>query len=468
MATLSNDYDQNVTNHNIQNLEFDDHGVTINEHQHRSYQAELKQQNKQRNFSTLMRLFGACAVIASMSLFLIEGWTDGNDLSRFLKLLAQTGLITGAGIFLSSVVKEAKGARVFFGLGLLSAVANFTILGALTYSVFQFDNGLTDYAPMLQWQAVSLTKLLPLAIGGIALMALLARFSFSIFARNAAGQLTVTFLALNFLLLIPAREALYVSVIAAIALLVATKTALKMAKGKVLPMTAEAKFALASLFVPGLIIVCRALGLYAVNDLVLLTLFSVSYYALRSANLLTTNITAIKLLGIGQLFAAIGAAFSLAAIMPHSLEWLSLLAFSCSITAAIADYLTQQLKHNEGQINLPLLVLLLTLGLMIMNIAYSLTSFTFALKAAAVVNMGILFAMFTYLRTKAPQTSDSQVLAAIGLAITTAMFVIKTVSLLNVGMWAVVGGIGIALILLGSLYERYGLRIKLPAGQRAL
>jgi len=64
----------------------------------------------------MLRVFGACAVIASLSLFLIEGWTDGNDLNRYFKLLAQTGLITGAGLFLSFVVKEVKGARVFFGV----------------------------------------------------------------------------------------------------------------------------------------------------------------------------------------------------------------------------------------------------------------------------------------------------------------------------------------------------------------
>ncbi len=47
-----------------------------------------------RNFATLseaLRLLGAGVILASMSVFLLQGWNAGNDISRYLLLLTQTG-----------------------------------------------------------------------------------------------------------------------------------------------------------------------------------------------------------------------------------------------------------------------------------------------------------------------------------------------------------------------------------------
>ena len=57
-----------------------------------------------RNFATLsegLRILGAAVLLASMSLFLLQGWNHGNDISRYLMLLAQTGLLTAAGFAMS-------------------------------------------------------------------------------------------------------------------------------------------------------------------------------------------------------------------------------------------------------------------------------------------------------------------------------------------------------------------------------
>ena len=60
------------------------------------------------SLSQLLRFIGAISILASMSLFMFKGWSDGNDIGRYLKLLAQTGMITGAGLILSFVVKRLK------------------------------------------------------------------------------------------------------------------------------------------------------------------------------------------------------------------------------------------------------------------------------------------------------------------------------------------------------------------------
>ena len=49
-----------------------------------------------RNFATLseaLRVLGAAVLVASMSVFLMQGWSEGNDIRRYLMLLSQTGFI---------------------------------------------------------------------------------------------------------------------------------------------------------------------------------------------------------------------------------------------------------------------------------------------------------------------------------------------------------------------------------------
>ena len=112
-----------------------------------------------RNFATLseaLRILGAAVLVASMSVFLLQGWSEGNDISRYLLLLTQTGLLAAAGFAMSHGLRETKGARIFFGLALGSIPANFTILGALLYSVFQWDGGLINYPDYAHWQIENL------------------------------------------------------------------------------------------------------------------------------------------------------------------------------------------------------------------------------------------------------------------------------------------------------------------------
>ena len=116
--------------------------------------------------SELLRFLGAAVILVSMSLFLLQGWSEGNDIRRYLMLLAQTGLLASGGCARSYGLKEAKGARIFFGLALISVTANFTILGALIYSVFQLDNALTTYPGYATWQITDIASIGATTAGG--------------------------------------------------------------------------------------------------------------------------------------------------------------------------------------------------------------------------------------------------------------------------------------------------------------
>ncbi len=413
-----------------------------------------------RSLLTILRVFGACAVIASLSLFLIEGWKDGNDLSRYIKLLAQTGLITGGGIFLSLIVKEAKGARVFFGLALAATVANFTILGALTYSIFQLDGALGDYPSMLKWAAVEPLIFLPLALGAIALLSLVARFSFGIFARAEANRLTVSFLALNSLLLIPARDASYASIIAAIALIAAAQITAKIIKQNTLLLTTEAKCALACLFLPGLVIVARALGLYAVDELLLLTICCLCYGGLRSVMSMPKSQTLKSLLTLAQFIIGMTAAGLLSSLVtPKYIHYIGVV-FSISALVIMFDQVKQTLIHNTQMSNV--IVSLSTIPLVAISVlgtAWQSSIFIALLNLAIVVGLSSLIHLFA--RT-IPNLRGNHIMALIGVIATSLLLAGKFVSLFAVGSWVLFGGLGIVLILVASLYEKYGDSLKVP------
>jgi hypothetical protein len=223
-----------------------------------------------RNFATLseaLRILGAAVLLASMSVFLLQGWNDGNDISRYLLLLTQTGLLAAAGFAMSHGLKETKGARIFFGLALVSIPANFTILGALLYSVLQWDGALTTYPGYASWTIETIAGT-GLTLGGAMVVLLpVTLFCFAIMARQSAKALSLHFLLLNALLLLPIRSSLAAGTVGLLGVMYAlTIVATLTAKDRSLK-TGEGKFALATLFIPIGIILFRSMYFYQVDSL---------------------------------------------------------------------------------------------------------------------------------------------------------------------------------------------------------
>jgi hypothetical protein len=240
-----------------------------------------------RNFATLseaLRILGASILLASMSVFLLQGWNQGNDISRYFLLLMQTGLLTAAGFAMSHGLKEAKGARMFFGLSLVSIPANFTILGALLYSVFQWDNSLTTYPGFATWQIENVAS--TSATLGAAMLVLLpvTFFCFAVMARHSSKSLSVNFLLLNVLLLLPIRSSLAAGVVALAGVLYALNVVSRAAKKDRALKTAEGKFALTTLFIPAGIILFRSMYFYQVDSLLIAMVAMALYMAARQAS----------------------------------------------------------------------------------------------------------------------------------------------------------------------------------------
>ncbi|MGB5258004.1 MAG: hypothetical protein WBN07_05605 [Woeseiaceae bacterium] len=241
-----------------------------------------------RNFATLseaLRILGAAVILASMSVFLLQGWNEGNDISRYLLLLTQTGLLAAAGFAMSHLVKETKGARIFFGLALVSIPANFTILGALLYSVFQWDGGLTTYPGYASWRIEDVASI-GVTLGGAMLVLLpVTLICFTIMARHSAKTLSLHFLVLNALLLLPIRSSLAAGTVGLLGVLYALYVIGKLTRSDRALKTGEGRFALATLFIPLGIILFRSMYFYQVDSLMIAMVAMVLFLLARQASL---------------------------------------------------------------------------------------------------------------------------------------------------------------------------------------
>lgn len=234
-------------------------------------------------FASLLRNGGALMVLAAMSAFILQDWHAGNDTSRYYMLLLQMFLLAAGGFALSYLLQENKGARVFFGLSMLSVSAHMATLGALVFSVVQWGGALGDYPGFARWQADSASLGLALACGIVASAPVLW-FGHMLFARRSSRMLAMAGLFANLLLLVPVRGSVLFGIVALLAVAVPL-----WAIWRRLPQDGTLRapggyFAMTSLFVPAAIIIARTLWFYEADALLDLILASLGFALLHLAH----------------------------------------------------------------------------------------------------------------------------------------------------------------------------------------
>ncbi|MGQ7848417.1 hypothetical protein ACUNV4_28220 [Granulosicoccus sp. 3-233] len=228
-----------------------------------------------------IRFCGAGMIVFALSLFLMQGVDAANDLQRFLLLLIQTTLLGASGFAVGYLLKEPRGARVFFLIALMSIPANLAVLGGMIYSVVHAGELTTHYPEYANWHASNLVEILTAMASGAVVLAPMAFFAFSVFARQSRVWLTVAYLLGSTVLLLPVRSMLPATLIAA---LLATALILLIrrhgsSRDKV--MTGEERLARLLLFFPPVLILARSATLYASEFSMLVSLFSIVYLLMR-------------------------------------------------------------------------------------------------------------------------------------------------------------------------------------------
>jgi hypothetical protein len=404
-------------------------------------------------WSEVLRMAGAAAVVASISVFLMQGWTEVNDIQRYLKLLAQTGLFALGGYLLSTLLKESKGARMFFALALGSIPANFAVLGALIWSIMPLDNPIGSFPRELLWSLQDSSGLVLTLIGALVAMILVAFLGFSIWARKHAFKLSAAYLLLNCLVLLPFRGSLITVFLSVVALASAWFMARKIFPSTSPSRTSGERFATVLLSVPAVLIAARSLYLYQIDALALAVLGLIGYVVCRNSyKLVVSGSTMGSVIALSSLvFASIVAGSLVEMFDPHLSSHSAAILFAALCCCYLFDFnIWCKLTTASHIANI-----LTTVGIILASLAISLSGDAlFGLLSAILFN---LFVVFTGSKN---QYRSVILLGLAGVVINIAVRIGELVDILFVGNWFTLAALGCLAIVVASVIERYGVVIK--------
>ena len=410
-----------------------------------------------RNVATLseaLRILGASVILASMSVFLLQGWSDGNDIRRYLLLLTQTGMLAAAGFAMSHLVKETKGARLFFGLALVSIPANFTILSALLYSMVQWDGGLTTYPSYAEWRFGDAASIGATAAAAMLVLVPVTCFCFAIMARRSAKPLSMHFLLLNTLLLLPVRDSVAAGSIALIGVAYALLVTNKLTEDNLALKTGEGKFALAILFLPLGIVLFRSMYFYQVDSLMIAMVGMVLFLVARQTSQFPDRSArvAVALEVVSWPLALIIAAATTSALDVSEASGLQAPVFS-SVYAALALDIMRRTAHRSLAKAVGVSISIAVALSFMMGIAFWPTAISALLSIAA----GVLLLLWGAASRQIVTILAGLITAAAGL-----LFGFDAlVELVFNSSWIDLAIFGACTIVLGSVLDRHGVGIKL-------
>lgn len=405
-----------------------------------------------KKLPALLRVVGAAALLIAMYSFLAKGWQSGNDVFRYLMMLGHTGLLASIGLMSGHWFKESKGARLLLTLALVSVPANFAILGAFILSGTSPD--VVSYYPQyLAWTVESLPIALYTGAGAMVILVPITLLGFTVLARSMSRRLSLLFLISNAALLLPLRDAhtigLVVIILTVCTFMFSRKAAYKQSSAK----THEGIIALGLQFLPLAVLLGRSLWLHS-YDLFLLTVLAVAvFFVLRQVSLyLEPGAMPRNVLDILSLVPAVsmsvlwGTALSEARMLPADLALpLGVIASSLMV------YDIARRSHDHGVVYRRVAV-----GIVLAGLIGNLMLFSSALATAACVATGLLLSARGY---KAQQRSVFT--GGIILFITGLIYQFyDLVHYFDLGSWASMALLGMALIVIASAIESQGGKIR--------
>ena len=161
--------------------------------------------NSNAQFASILRWGGAGAVGISGLLYLLQGIETIDGALRNWIYLALMAILVGGGLVSRLTLKDAKGARLFFALATAIIPVQFAQLGGMIHELVAIDTGSVGSNPGV----VTATTTALVGVVTALLLIPVAYSGFSVLAREEARRLTLVFSVLNILLLIPARDSFF-------------------------------------------------------------------------------------------------------------------------------------------------------------------------------------------------------------------------------------------------------------------
>lgn len=403
--------------------------------------------------SDALRLFGALAVASAMGLYLLDGVQVVNDIQRYLTILGLTAALTTAGLIMSLWLREQRSSRVFIGLALLSVPVNFTVFGALVYSIVPFDSIGSYYPQFAFWEVESVSRLLMAATAGLVVLIPVTWFALSVLARSSRHWLTAALLLSGAVLLVPVRHELLSAALA----IGSTITMWWLCKTRVANSltfkTAEGRFAVALLFIAPIIVVARSMFLYEMSGVLGLALSGGFYVAARFLMQRQVQQSFVSALLVFVAVVAIGIAgvsfFSV--VQYYGSESVGFISANAMVLALLTDVLRISKQSSAARKLSAVMLTMVTSGL----VAYGIFTAS-SLVATVSIVMLLAVAGYGYLNRFAA-ASVIAIAGAIALMLLNAEVLWASVA--QTGWWGVALG-GAAAIVAGSLLDRAGTSIE--------
>ncbi|MEM7281131.1 MAG: hypothetical protein AAF438_05845 [Pseudomonadota bacterium] len=416
-------------------------------------QGVLHSMSQIATLSQLMRLLGAAIMVGGLSLFLMQGWHSGNDANRFFTLLGHTLLLTGGGFLLSHGMKEFKGARLFFGLGLISVTANFTVLGALIYSVTGNPDA-SAYPSFASWVMQDPSQMTWIVLGTLFVLLPITLLAYSILARRSAKWLTTSYLIGNALLLIPTRSSETVGLLVLLSVVIALYALGRYGSKDETLSTFEGGFAKLTLFVPAGLMLARSWLLYDIEALATAILCTSAYIILRYIEKFTDEMPFMRgLIGVTSMVLISVIAASLALGLWGQIPSYALIPIFAGICLSMSvDLIKRHTTSRRGPIFGFMLTLVVCLSIGINELSFQglIPSILAVFLWSAAIGIAYWF----------KHRWSFIVAAALGVYLLFINFfeMVRWHELYN---WVTLSIIGAAIILSASLLDRHGVSIKL-------
>ncbi|MCB0390126.1 MAG: hypothetical protein KDD58_02490 [Bdellovibrionales bacterium] len=153
--------------------------------------------------SKILRQLGGLLIVLSGTVFLFQGYHTWDSFERFMMFSLLLTILGTLGIYSAQKLADPKGARTFLALSTLGISALFAQLGAMIYNLM---HGFSSNLPtLMKIEITGIGQLSLAAIITFIVTGLFSFFGFKVLNRQHHKLLFLSYLLLNFLLLIPSR-----------------------------------------------------------------------------------------------------------------------------------------------------------------------------------------------------------------------------------------------------------------------
>lgn len=410
---------------------------------------------------TLLHGLGGLVIVAAFVLYLFHGWRDGDDLIRCVLLVAHTVALTIAGFLSGHLLHEPRGARLFIALALAAVPVSFAFLGGIIYPHLTWDHlgalGVTVAGPQTGiGHTLAPESALLLTTAATAILASTIWLGYLVLARRSAWSLTGLYWLANTALLIPTRDELAVSGLLFVLAALLGGASLRQRRRDPTLATPEGRFARLILVLPLLVIAGRSLWLYAPEQLFFATLSLVGYLGLRQVRHTLTpdhrwrglSETATLLLAIQcTLFGLLTLAETEG--LPDAL--------TLPIAAVLLVALLIDLSRSAGDLGRRYrgAAAMVAATSMLINLML----FNGFASALASLLVGLILLVYGLGAKQRTVFALGLIVALSGLGV----MIQAALSSFTIGGWTGLVLLGIAIIVAGSLLDRYGHRLKAAA-----